>query len=80
MCEDTYTVDTACMQALAITCQGQLKGRISSSASVCVCVAGGGVAGAVPEKNKGSSFVGVGVTPLKPLPSCYRVKQRRDQL
>ena len=34
--------------------------------------------GAVPEKIKGSSFVGVAATPLKPLPiaSCYRVKRR----
>ena len=27
---------------------------------------------------KGSSFVGVAATPLKPLPSYYRVKRRRD--
>ena len=32
--------------------------------------------GAVPEKIKGSSSMGVAATPLKPLPSCYRVKRR----
>ena len=38
---------------------------------------GGGVYwGAVPEKIKGNSFVGVAATTLKPLPSCYRVKWR----
>ena len=30
----------------------------------------------VPEKIKGSSFVGVAATPLNSLPSCYCVKQR----
>ena len=31
------------------------------------------------QKNvKGSSFMGVAATPLKPLPSCYHVKRRRD--
>ena len=34
--------------------------------------------GRFQKKIKGSSFVGVAATPLKPLPiaSCYRVKQR----
>ena len=34
------------------------------------------ISGAVLEKIKGNSFVGMAATPLKPLPSCYRVKRR----
>ena len=34
--------------------------------------------GGFRKKIKGSSFVGVAATPLKPLPSCYRVKQKGD--
>ena len=38
------------------------------------------VQGRFQEKIKGSSFVGMAATPLKSLPSCYRVKRRGDQL
>ena len=35
----------------------------------------GPMANRIPQKKiKDSSFVGVAATPLKPLPSCYRVK------
>ena len=34
--------------------------------------------GRFQKKIKGSSFVGVAATPLKPHPSCYRVKRRGD--
>ena len=34
--------------------------------------------GRFQKKIKGSSSMGVAATPLKPLPSCYRVKRRRD--
>ena len=36
------------------------------------------IQGRFQKKIKGSSFMGVAATPLKPLPSCYRVKRRRD--
>ena len=36
--------------------------------------------GRFQKKIKGGSFVGVAATPLKPLPSCYRLKRRGDQL
>ena len=39
---------------------------------------GGGGQGRFQKEIKGSSFVGVAATPLKPLPSYYRVKRRRD--
>ena len=39
---------------------------------------GGGYRGGSRKKIKGSSFVGVVATPLKFLPSCYRVKRRGD--